>query len=110
MGRATRPGEAINTKHFTLYAGFASTKKGGLRLAFGVRAGPSTVRNRAKRQARETFRLNRHKLPGGIDLVVTSRGKIGALTRRALRDQLSELFDRARKLSPPQEPSGASKQ
>jgi len=79
-------------------------------LAFGVRAGRSTARNRAKRQARETFRLNRHKLPVGIDLVVTTRGAIGALSRRALRDQLSELFDRARKLSPPQEPRRASKQ
>ena len=110
LGRATQPGEAINTKHFTLYAGLASTKKRQLKLAFGVRAGSSTVRNRAKRQARETFRLNHHKLPGGIDLVVSTRGAIGALTRRALRDQLSELFDRARKLSPPREPGGASKQ
>ena len=109
LGRATRPGEAINTKHFTLYAGFASTKKGGLKLSFGVRAGPSTVRNRAKRLARETFRLNRRNLPEGIDLVVTTRDAIAALTRRAIRDQLSELFDQAGKLSPPQELGGASR-
>ena len=102
LGRSARPGKAISSKHFTLYAGFASTKKQGLRLAFGVRAGSSAVRNRAKRLARETFRLNRHKLPDGITIVITTKGGIATLPRRAIRDQLTELFDRARTLSPPQ--------
>src|SRR3990172_9339446 len=58
-GPAARLGGAIATRHFTLYVRPASTKKQGLRLAFGARAGRSTVRNRAKRQAREAHRLNR---------------------------------------------------
>jgi len=110
LGRPSRSGEAINTRYFTLYAGFASTKKRGLTLAFGVRAGPSTVRNRAKRQAREAVRLHRKKLPDGISIVITSRGNIGTLTRRGMRGQLSELLDRARALFPSQNPGGASQQ
>lgn len=100
-GSAVRPGVAIVTRYFTLYARPASTKKQGLRLAFGARAGRSTVRNRAKRQAREAHRLNRQKLPEAREIVLTTRGSIDRLRRRAIRDQLLELFARATAPSPP---------
>ena len=100
-GPVSRPGATIHVRHFTLYAAFTSTKKRGLRTAFGVRAGRPTARNRAKRQAREGFRLKHHKLPEAIDIVIANRGAIGALTRRSIRQQLAELFDRACRLAPP---------
>ena len=109
-GRGTRPGDAISSKHFTLHAGLASTKKQEFRLAIGLRAGFATARNRAKRQAREMIRLNRHRLPEGIALVISARGNISSLTRRGIRDQLADLFDRARALSLPRGPDGASRQ
>jgi RNase P protein component len=56
------------------------------------------------------FRLHREKLPDGISIVVASRGDIGALTRRNMREQLSELLDRARALLPPQRLRGISRQ
>ncbi len=108
LGRSSRSGEGISGIYFTLYAGFSSTKKQGLTLAFGVRAGPSTVRNRAKRQAREMFRVYRDKLPERISIVITNRGGIGALTRREMRDQLSKLLSRACALFPPQHTGAAS--
>ncbi len=110
LGRPGRSGEAISARYFTLYAGFASTKKQGLTLAFGLRAGPSTVRNRAKRQARDTFRFYRKKLQDGISIVITSRGDIGTLTRRDIRNQLSELLDRACVLFPSKNSDEASRQ
>ena len=100
-GAAARPGGAIVTRYFTLYARPASTKKQGLRLAFGARAGRSTVRNRAKRQAREAYRLNRQKLLETREIVITTKGSIDRLRRRAIRDQLVELFARATASSPP---------
>jgi len=100
-GAAARPGVAIVTRYFTLYARPASTKKQGLRLAFGARAGRSTVRNRAKRQAREAYRLNRQKLLETREIVITTKGSIDRLRRRAIRDQLVELFARATASSPP---------
>ena len=100
-GAAARPGVAIVTRYFTLYARPASTKKQGLRLAFGARAGRSTVRNRAKRQAREAYRLNRQKLLETREIVITTKGSIDRLRRRAIRDQLVELFARATAFSLP---------
>jgi ribonuclease P protein component len=83
------------TQYFTLFTRAASTKKQGLRLAFGARTGRSTARNRAKRQARETYRLYRSRLPEAKEVVITSRGNIDGLSRRAVRQQLVELFGRA---------------
>lgn len=96
-----RRGRAFSARHFTLFVKFASTKKQGLRVAIGARAGPSTVRNRAKRQAREAYRLSRGGLPEGVDLVITSTKGITELTRRRMREQLTELFNRARALLSP---------
>jgi len=100
-GPAARLGGAIATRHFTLYVRPASTKKQGLRLAFGARAGRSTVRNRAKRQAREAHRLNRQKLLETRQIIITTKGSIDRLRRRAIRDQLVELFARATASSAP---------
>lgn len=107
LSRAARPKRAFTGNYFTLYAGFSSTKKQGLRLAFGVRAGASTVRNKAKRLAREAFRLNRHKLPEGIEIVITAKKGIGALSRRDIRGQILDLFERAYK-SPLPRPADAA--
>ncbi|MBI2903459.1 MAG: ribonuclease P protein component [Candidatus Methylomirabilis oxyfera] len=94
------------TRHFTLYARPTSTKKQVLRLAFGARAGHATVRNRAKRQAREAHRAHRHNLPEAREIVITTRGrKIDALGRRAIRDELTELFTRA--AAPASRPRGS---
>ncbi|MDE2059394.1 MAG: ribonuclease P protein component [candidate division NC10 bacterium] len=98
---AARPRRAFNTNDFTLYARFASTKKQELRLAFGARTGTAIVRNRAKRLAREAFRLNRHQLPVGVEIVITAKKGISALSRRDMRGQFRDLFDYARRLSPP---------
>ncbi|MBI2882923.1 MAG: ribonuclease P protein component [Candidatus Methylomirabilis oxyfera] len=91
---------AFNTNYFTLYTRFTSTKKQKLTLAFGARAGTATVRNRAKRLARETFRLNYHQLPVGIEILITAKKGIGALSRREMRGQIVDLFEYARRLSP----------
>ena len=101
LGRAARLRRACNGVYFTLYAGFPSTKKQELKLAFGARAGTATVRNKAKRMARETFRLNRHQLPVGIEILISAKKGIGALSRRDMRCQILDLFKHARRLSPP---------
>lgn len=78
-------------------------------MAFGVRAGCAAVRNRAKRQAREAFRDRQHKLPDKMAIVIATRGKIASLTRRQLREELEELFDRASRLRSSFRPDGISK-
>ncbi|NJD67544.1 MAG: hypothetical protein C3F12_13530 [Candidatus Methylomirabilota bacterium] len=96
-----RPRRAFYTGYFTLYARFASTKKQALRLAFGARTGAAVVRNRAKRQSREAFRLNRDRLPENIEILITSKKGIGALSRRDMRNQIRSLFEYVCRHSPP---------
>jgi ribonuclease P protein component len=47
-----------------------------LRLGLSVsrKVGPATVRNRLRRLYREAFRLTRHEMPAGLDLVLIPRG------------------------------------
>jgi ribonuclease P protein component len=47
-----------------------------LRLGLSVsrKVGPATVRNRLRRLYREAFRLTRHEMPTGLDLVLIPRG------------------------------------
>jgi len=101
LGRAARLRRACNSDYFTLYAGFPSTKKQELKLAFGARVGTAPVRNKAKRMARETFRLNRYQLPAGIEILISAKKGIGALSRREMRRQILDLFKYACRLSPP---------
>ena len=103
-----RSAATLHTRHFTLYAAFTSTKKQGLRIALGVRAGRSTARNRAKRQAREEYRLTHHKLPEGINIVITNRGVVSTLTGRSMRAELAELLERACALTPSRRDSRAT--
>jgi ribonuclease P protein component len=108
---ATRLKRACNTKHFTLYVRFTSTEKQQLQLALGARVGTATVRNKAKRLARETFRVYCRQLPAGIEILVTAKKGIDALSRRDMRGQIVDLFERARRLLPSNssEPVGTSR-
>lgn len=45
-----------------------------LGLSVSKKVGKAHARNRWKRRLRETFRLHRHELPPGLDLVVIPRG------------------------------------
>jgi ribonuclease P protein component len=47
-----------------------------LRLGLSVsrKIGPATKRNRLRRLYREAFRLTRHEMPSGLDLVLIPRG------------------------------------
>ena len=56
-----------------------------LGLSVSGRLGPATERNRFKRRVREAFRLHKHDLPQGFDLIV--------IPRRRLDQTVEEVYD-----------------
>lgn len=65
-----------------------------LGLAVGKRAAQSAVvRNRLKRQIRESFRHHQHQL-GGLDIVVLGRDRAGTCDNPALRKSLQAHWQR----------------
>ena len=54
------------------------------------------VRNRIKRQVRESYRLNQEKL-GGIDIVVIAGPKAGVTELVSLRTSLQQLWEQVEK-------------
>lgn len=64
-----------------------------LGLAVGRRFGSAVQRNRAKRLVREAFRLIRHELPSGLDLICTPRAGV-TLTLAQCQASLRQLAAR----------------
>jgi len=90
QARFGRPSRLTHAREFqAAFAGRVSRTRGPLavyaspraraadsaRLGLSVsrRVGSAVTRNRIKRRLREAFRLNRHALPTGVDLVVAVR-------------------------------------
>jgi len=61
-----------------------------LGLSVGRRYGNSVCRNRIKRLLREAFRLSRHELPEGYDLIVVPRN-VAAPSLARLRESLLQV-------------------
>lgn len=79
-----------------------------LGLSVSRKVGEAVRRNRWKRLLREAFRLERHGLPAGVDLVVIPRPDVEP-TLPALRQSLSTLARTvARKLARAEAAGGAS--
>lgn len=67
-------------------------------LSVGRRVGSAVQRNRAKRRLREAFRLEQHKLPAALDLVLVVRANACASLddyRQALRNLVPRAAARA---------------
>lgn len=68
-------------------------------LSVSRKVGQATLRNRIRRLYREAFRLTRHEMPVGLDLVLIPRGSVPS-SLEELKKGLPELVNQlARKLA-----------
>lgn len=92
--------QRVSTRHFSLHLRLRDGGFCRLGMAVSRKVSPdAVVRNRIKRQVRESFRLRYPDLPAG-DCIVVARVGAGALDKNALRADLDLLWERLLALPP----------
>ena len=76
-------GQRAATSHFVIYIKKREDCKKRIGISVGRKVGGAVLRNRIKRLFREAFRLNKEKIPPGLDIVVIVRS---AKDIRSLKD------------------------
>ena len=71
-----------------------------LGITVSKKVGKAVTRNRIKRIIRDYFRLNRHFLPGRLDINIIARQKSGRLSAAEIRDHLGQCFKLIAKRTP----------
>jgi ribonuclease P protein component len=90
----------VSTRHFSLHLRLRDGGFCRLGMAVSRKVSPdAVVRNRIKRQIRESFRLRYAEFPPG-DCIIVARSGAGALDKAALRKDLAVLWDRLIALPP----------
>jgi ribonuclease P protein component len=94
VARIRRRGVRVHGGAWTVFAAPAEEAGGRLVVALGRTAGPSVVRSRIRRLARDAFSAFAAK-HAGADLLLLARGNIAHEPRRSVRRALSDLFARS---------------
>lgn len=85
-------GKRHYTKHFSVI--IKENERGDARLGIAVskRIGNAVRRNRIKRLAREFFRLNKHRIPKGYDVMIIALKNCDKLTFVDTQEELGDLL------------------
>jgi len=90
--RVFKDGRAYRTGEISILALPNGTARLRLGLVVGRRMGAAPRRSRMKRLIREAFRLNKHLLTAGHDIVVMPREGWKDLRRSVVEDHLRKFF------------------
>ncbi len=83
-------GERINFPEFNLVFALNNLNISRMGVGVGKRFGNAVKRNRAKRLCRELFRLNKYKIPKGIDLIFLPKKAILESSWQELNGRIEE--------------------
>ena len=85
-------GKRFRTENFTIIARPNGGDITRLGITVSKRVGNSTKRNRVKRLIREFFRLHKHAIPKGYDVVIIPLHEIQAPSLSAVREELGNAL------------------
>jgi len=87
-------GTRLETKNFLIFLKPNQTLLTRLGVTVTKKVGSAVTRNRIKRLVREFFRLHKHVLPQGQDMVVIAHRGAAELNQHLVREELKVLIDR----------------
>lgn len=91
-----RAGKKNNDALFSVYCTANGLSLARLGITVSRKVSPKAVlRNRIKRQVRESFRDHRNTLPG-VDLIVIARSSAAGMAGRILRESLQHHWEKIR--------------
>ncbi|MDR4498457.1 MAG: ribonuclease P protein component [Candidatus Scalindua sp.] len=85
-------GKVFSNDQIIVYALLNSTRISRLGITAGRKFGNAVKRNRLKRIFREAYRLNKHVLNRGVDIIILPRTGFTDLTLKSIEDKFKELL------------------
>ena len=85
-------GKKHHTKNFTIIIKPNGRDTTRLGITVSKRIGKSVTRNRIKRLIREFFRLHKHKIPKGYDVLIVATKKNDTLNLASVEEQVGDLL------------------
>jgi len=90
-----RHGKSFANRYMVLYVLKSRCEEGRVGFAAGKRLGNAVIRNRVKRLLREAYRLNRHNIAVGVDLIIVGRQAVIDKGYTLVEDSFIKLCSKA---------------